>query len=62
MFFRQVIADLTASAGILAHETRGAQHPYVDDVDAELERIREEGNGPIAGDYPEDFSAGDRDE
>ena len=58
----QVIADLTASAGILSHETLVAQHPYVDDVDAELERIREE-NVPIAGDYPEDFGRNDdRDE
>lgn len=37
-----VIADIRNSDGILSHETLVAQHPWVDDVDAELERIQKE--------------------
>lgn len=38
----QVIADLNESSGILSKKTLIANHPYVDDVDAELEQIEKE--------------------
>lgn len=38
----QVIADLNASSGILSKKTLIANHPYIDDVDAELEQIETE--------------------
>ena len=38
----QVIADINASSVILSRKTCVAQHPYIDDVDAELEQIKAE--------------------
>ncbi len=38
----QVIADLNASAGLLSKRTLVANHPYISDVDAELEQIEKE--------------------
>lgn len=38
----QVITDINNSAAILSRKTCVAQHPYVDDVDAELEQIEKE--------------------
>lgn len=37
-----VISDIRNSVGILSRETLVAQHPYIDDVQAELKRIEEE--------------------
>ena len=38
----QIIADINASSVILSRKTCVAQHPYVEDVDAELEQIKSE--------------------
>lgn len=42
---QEVIQNLQNSAEILSLETRVAQHPYVSDPDAELERIKSEEDG-----------------
>lgn len=49
----QIIADLTASAGILSRETLVAQHPFVEDVDEEIKRLEQESDVTIAGDFPD---------
>lgn len=48
-----VIADIRNSDGILSHETLVAQHPWVDDINAELERIKaeKEENINLYGDF-----------
>jgi SPP1 family phage portal protein len=38
----QVIEDIKNSVGILSKKTLVAQHPYVDDIEEELKRIKEE--------------------
>lgn len=38
----QVISDIKNSVGILSRETLVAQHPYVDDIEEEMKRIKEE--------------------
>ena len=38
----QVIQDITASTGVLSQRTLISQHPYVTDVDAELDQIKKE--------------------
>ncbi len=38
----QVITDINNSAAILSKKTLISQHPYIDDVDAELEQIKKE--------------------
>lgn len=38
----QIIADINASSVILSRKTCVAQHPYIEDVDAELEQIKAE--------------------
>lgn len=58
----QVITDINNSSAILSKKTLIAQHPYVDDVEKELEQLEEEeqkameqfGNAFIQKDIPED--------
>ena len=38
----EIISNIQASVGILSDETLVAQHPWVDDVDAELERLQKQ--------------------
>ena len=38
----QIIADINASSVILSRKTCVAQHPYVEDVDAEMDQIKAE--------------------
>ena len=38
----QIIADINASSMLLSKKTCVAMHPYIDDVDAELEQIKTE--------------------
>lgn len=38
----QVISDIKNSVGILSEKTLVSQHPYVEDIDEELERIKQE--------------------
>ena len=43
----QIITDLNASSGILSHRTLVANHPYISDVDAEMEQIKIEAEDSI---------------
>ena len=43
----QIITDLNASSGILSHRTLVANHPYINDVDAEMEQIKNEAEDSI---------------
>ena len=38
----EVIADIKSSMGLLSKKTLLSMHPYIDDVDAELEQIEDE--------------------
>ena len=40
----EVIDNISKSVGIISDETLVAQHPWVDDVQAELERLDEQKN------------------
>ena len=46
-----IINNIRNSVGILSDETLVAQHPWVNDVGAELERLKKE-SGPEGSDYP----------
>ena len=39
---KEIIENIRASAGLISDETLVAQHPWVDDVEAELERLRKQ--------------------
>ncbi len=56
-----VIADIKNSVGILSRKTLVAQHPYVDDPEAEMKNIEEEEREKLdTGDpYKDTFGAGD---
>lgn len=57
----EAIDNCAKSKGLISDETIVAQHPWVDDVPAELERIRKESKA-LMGEYPEPKIAGGEDE
>ena len=53
----QVIQDIKNSVGILSEETLIANHPWVENVQAEIERVKQESNEKMAAYFPnENFS------
>lgn len=53
----QVIADIKNSVGILSEETLIANHPWVEDVQAEIDRVKEEQSEKMDAYFPnENFS------
>ena len=61
----EVIDNIGKSVGILSDETLVAQHPWVDDVQEEMERRKKQREEEMADDYLNTFSkqpkAGDND-